>query len=367
MIKASYTLLILLSVAVSCRPTPANHKNNLVLQTSENAEFNKLNFILPKKNEILKIGSDVTFKVDYKDASVSPDSVQFLIDAFRIGSIRKTGESFVWNSKNCKTGSHIVSAIAYLAPNKKEQENIEIKLYPEKSAPIYTYKVIGTYPHDPVAYTQGLIYDKGDFIEGTGLKGQSSLRRVKIQTGEVIKSYKLPEDIFGEGVTSYENKIIQISWQDQVAFIYDKATFTLLNKINYPFKEGWGITYDGNNLIMSDGSSTLFFLDKDYFSEVSRIEVCDNHGPVTRLNELEYINGEVWANIYYTDTIARIDPKTGIIIGKIDMSGLLKQEDRKEDTNVLNGIAFDEQTKRIWVTGKNWPKLFQITIQQKSR
>jgi glutamine cyclotransferase len=231
----------------------------------------------------------------------------------------------------------------------------------------YTYKIVKAYPHDPSAYTQGLIFSDNYLFEGTGQYGQSTLRKVKLSSGEIMQVYNLPNEVFGEGIATFNDKIIQITWQEQVAFIFDKTSFRLLNKLYYPMKEGWGITFDGTYLIMSDGSANLYFLDKDYFTEVSRLEVCDNHGPVQRLNELEYIEGEVWANVYTTDTIVRINPKTGVITGKIDMSGLLKPEDRTSNVNVLNGIAYNSLTKQIFVTGKNWPKLFEINVFQKRR
>ena len=147
-----------------------------------------------------------------------------------------------------------------------------------------------------------------------------------------------------------------------MAFIYQKSDFKLLNRINYPMREGWGLTYDGTNLLMTDGSATLYFLDKDSLAEVSRLEVCDDKGLVQNLNELEYINGELWANVYQTDDILRIDPKTGVVLGRINMSGLLNSSDKKTGVDVLNGIAYDEKTGKIYVTGKNWPKLFEIQI-----
>lgn len=327
----------------------------------------KLSFKSPQNGQVIKVGQSVTFKADYTDPAKSPDSVQFQLDAIRVGAVKQIDQTLSWEAPYIKTGSHVISAVAYFSGTAQEQVNIQVKLYPGKAATRYSYKIVKTYPHDKEAYTQGLIYDNGEMIESTGLKGKSSLRKVKFETGEILKFYRLPDDIFGEGIASFDGKIVQISWQEQVAFLYDKASFTLINKFSYPFKEGWGLTFDGTNLIMSDGSSNLYFLDKEYFSELNRIEVCDENGPVDKLNELEYIDGEVWANIYYTDTIVRIDPKTGTILGKIDMSGLLKPEDRNSETNVLNGIAYDPQTKRIWVTGKNWPKLFQITVQQKGR
>jgi glutamine cyclotransferase len=185
-----------------------------------------------------------------------------------------------------------------------------------------------------------------------------------MNTGEIMQSVNLPAEFFGEGITSFDNKIIQLTWKEQVAFIYDKATFKLINKFNYPINEGWGITYNGNNLIMSDGSAHLYFLSKDDISVASQIEVCDDKGPVNKLNELEYIEGEIWANVWETDYIIRINPNNGEVTGKIDLSGLLKPEDKHPNIDVLNGIAYDPKSKHIIVTGKNWPKLFEITVYQ---
>jgi len=336
-----------------------------VLQDQSNISAGKLKLITPQPNQNYKIGQGIPLQSSYSDSTNRPDSIQFMVNGRRIGSVRKINDIFIWKSADAKAGISNVSAVAFKAAVSVEQENVSIKLYPGTPPAMYTYKVINTYPHKTDAYTQGLIFDNDEFIEGDGLYQESTLREVKIQTGEVLKEYNLPSDIFGEGITSFDDKIIQISWKEQVAFIYDRKTFRLITKMNYPIKEGWGITYNGTKLIMSDGSSIIYFLDKDYLTEVARIEVYDNHGPVEKLNELEYIEGEIWANVYTTDTIVRINPKTGVITGKIDMTGLLRPEDRTANTDVLNGIAYDPKTKRIWVTGKRWPKLFQIALQQK--
>ena len=367
LIKLSISLIILLSVGFSCQQKKSVQSKDTNDQGTEKLAPEKISFVSPKNGDVIKIGNAVKLQVQVLDTTAKPDSVQFLVDAIRVASLKKIDEPFKWTFQECKVGDHVISSIVYFSSGSKEQSNIEVKVYPAKQPILYGYKIISTYHHDDKAYTQGLLYDNGELIESTGLKGQSSLRRVKFQTGEILKLYNLPNDIFGEGIALFDNKILQISWQDQVAFLYDKPTFSLINKLSYPFKEGWGLTYDGKNLIMSDGSSNLYFLNKEDFTEISRVEVCDNKGPVQKLNELEYVDGEIWANIYYTDTIVRIDPKTGIILGKIDMSGLLKAEDQNAETNVLNGIAYDPSTKRIWVTGKNWPKLFQISIHQKDR
>ena len=225
-----------------------------------------------------------------------------------------------------------------------------------KVIPVYTYKVVNTYPHDRSAFTEGLVFEDGLLYEGTGLHGYSNLRSVKLETGEILQIRELPAQFFGEGVTIHGNKIIQLTWQSNIGFVYDKYSFKLLQEFNYP-DEGWGITHDGKYLIMSDGTETLHFLDPETLEEVNQIEVYANNIPVTRINELEYIQGEIYANIWQTDRIARIDPLTGQVIGWIDLEGILSPEDHSETIDVLNGIAYDAKNNRLFVTGKYWPKL----------
>ena len=227
--------------------------------------------------------------------------------------------------------------------------------------PLYTYKVVNTYPHDQSAFTEGLVFEDGVLYEGTGLNGYSNLRIVKLETGETLQIYELPPQFFGEGVTIYGNKIIQLTWKSHISFVYDKYSFKLMQDFNYP-DEGWGITHDGKHLIMSDGSSTLHFLDPETFKEIGQIEVSANDIPVTRINELEYIQGEIYANIWQTERIARINPLTGQVISWIDLKGILSPEDHSETVDVLNGIAYDAKNSRLFVTGKFWPKLFEIEL-----
>lgn len=224
----------------------------------------------------------------------------------------------------------------------------------------YTYRVVNEYPHDPNAWTQGLIYQNGVMYEGTGLYGRSSLRRVDLETGDVLQRYDLSDEYFGEGVTLFEDRLIQLTWKSRIGFVYDRDSFALLRDFHYP-TEGWGITHDGQRLIMSDGSSTLYFRDPETFEKIGRVEVFDDNGPVVRLNELEYIQGEVYANVWQTDRIARIDPETGRVTAWIDLTGLLSPEDLR-GADVLNGMAYDAGNDRLFVTGKLWPKLFQIEL-----
>jgi glutamine cyclotransferase len=227
--------------------------------------------------------------------------------------------------------------------------------------PVYSYYIVNTYPHDPDAFTQGLVFEDGVLYEGTGLLGHSTLRRVELETGDILQIHELSDQFFGEGITIYGERIIQLTWQSNSGFVYDKDSFELLQEFSYS-TEGWGITHDGTRLIMSDGTSTLHFLDPQTFAETGHVEVFDNDGPVTRLNELEYIQGEIYANVWQTDQIARIAPETGRVIGWVDLGGLLSAEDRTGPVDVLNGIAYDTQTDRLFVTGKLWPKLFEIEL-----
>jgi glutamine cyclotransferase len=231
----------------------------------------------------------------------------------------------------------------------------------QTSTAVYTYEIINVFPHDRGAFTQGLVFEEGLLYEGTGLRGASTLRKVELETGLVQQQYDLPEQYFGEGITVYGDKIVQLTWQSNIGFVYDKDEFSLLDTFNYP-TEGWGLTYDGERLIMSDGTPTLHFLDPDTFKEIGQVQVHYEHGPVGRLNELEYVDGQVLANVWTTDLIARIEPQTGQVTAWIDLSGLLEPEDRELGVDVLNGIAYDAENDRLLVTGKWWPKLFEIVL-----
>jgi glutamine cyclotransferase len=230
-----------------------------------------------------------------------------------------------------------------------------------ETPPVYSYTIINTYPHDRQAFTQGLVFDQGIVYEGTGLRGRSSVRRVDLTTGRVLQLRALPAPFFGEGITVFGPHLIQLTWQSKVGFVYDKTHFTLLRQFTYP-TEGWGITHNDQHLIMSDGTSVLYFLDPETLSETGQLHVRDDQGPVERLNELEYVQGSIYANIWQTDRIARIDPESGQVTAWIDLTGLLPLEDRVERVDVLNGIAYDAAQDRLFVTGKLWPKLFEIRI-----
>ena len=228
--------------------------------------------------------------------------------------------------------------------------------------PVYSYSIIQTYPHDPSAFTQGLTFDnQGNLIESTGLNGASSLRRVNLVDGQILQQIKLPEEYFGEGITIVNNKIIQLTWQNKIGFIYNKETFEKLGEFTYN-TEGWGLTYDNTHLIMSDGTSKLYFLDTNTYQTINSISVYDGKGFVENLNELEYINGTIYANIWHSSKIAIINPTTGQVEAYIDLEETAQPYTTKDPEAVLNGIAYNAQTKQLYITGKNWSNLYEIAI-----
>lgn len=231
----------------------------------------------------------------------------------------------------------------------------------DSAAVWYDYRVVNVYPHDPGAFTQGLLFRDGQLYESTGLYGQSSLRRVRLDSGEVIRQRLLDPGYFGEGLTDWGNRLVQLTWRSNTGFIYDIDSFALLGTFSYP-GEGWGLTNDGRHLIMSDGTAELRFLDPETFEERRRVTVTDDGQPVENLNELALINGEVFANVWQRDEIVIIDPDSGKVTGWIDMRGLLPPAERAR-VDVLNGIAYDADGDRLFVTGKFWPSLFEIRLE----
>jgi glutaminyl-peptide cyclotransferase len=230
------------------------------------------------------------------------------------------------------------------------------------AVPVYGFEVVHVYPHDANAFTEGLFYRDGYLYESTGLEGHSSVRKVRLETGKVVDGATLPPDLFGEGITSWDDRLIGLTWKTQVGYVLDIGTLAVRGQFNYP-GEGWGLTHDDRQLIMSDGTAQLRFLDPSTLHELRRVTVTAGGKPVTQINELEWVEGEVYANIWQTDRIARIDPRTGNVVGWIDLAGLLPKKDYVPDrTDVLNGIAYDAAGKRLFVTGKLWPKLFEIKV-----
>ncbi len=232
---------------------------------------------------------------------------------------------------------------------------------PRATVPLYGYEVVNAWPHDTQAYTQGLVFQDGHLLESTGQEGRSSLRRVEPETGNIIKKVMVPAPYFAEGITLLHGKVYQLTWEHQVGFIYDASTLEKTGEFKYQ-GEGWGLATDGSSLILSDGSNRIRFINPDNFQVVKTISVLDGGRPVNNLNELEYIQGEIFANIWHHEGIARIDPQTGRVVGWIDLRGLLRANEVSDPEAVLNGIAYDQSSDRLFITGKLWPKLFEIRL-----
>ncbi len=224
-----------------------------------------------------------------------------------------------------------------------------------------TYRIVHTYPHDPHAFTQGLVYVDGHLYESTGLRGKSSLRMVDLETGRVLQQQTVDAQYFAEGLTTWGSSLIQLTWESHIALVYDRFSFRPLRTFHYS-GEGWGLTEDGKSLILSDGTPALRFFNPAAFRQVRQVTVKDHGKPVSDLNELEYIHGQIYANIWHSDRIARISPLNGKVLGWIDLKGLLPDSERTDPEAVLNGIAYDAEHNRLFVTGKLWPKLFEIEV-----
>jgi glutaminyl-peptide cyclotransferase len=232
----------------------------------------------------------------------------------------------------------------------------------KKPIPTYTYTVVRTYPHDSAAFTQGLFYLNGFLYESTGLEGHSTVRKVELASGKVLQKVDLPAALFGEGITFWDDRLLSLTWKDHFGYVFDLKTFTQKERYSYE-GEGWGLTRNDREIILSDGTADLRFLNPQSLLETHRVHVTANGKPIDQLNELEWVKGEVFANIWQTDKIARINPVSGKVVGWIDLTGLLPTGDRQPGyTDVLNGIAYDAATDRLFVTGKLWPKLFEIRL-----
>jgi glutamine cyclotransferase len=231
----------------------------------------------------------------------------------------------------------------------------------DKHARQVSYEVVNSYPHDPTSFTQGFLWRDGGFYESIGLYGQSKMRRLEFPSGKVLKEIRVAAELFAEGLALVDNRLIQLTWKSHSGFVYDMETFRLLQDFSYD-TEGWGLTYDGKNLILSDGSSDLFYLDPQTFKLIRKLRVTMNGAAIPEINELEFIDGEIWANVWQTDLILRIDPSTGQVTSFLDLKGILAPSDRTGREDVLNGIAYDSAGKRIFVTGKLWPRIFEIKL-----
>lgn len=331
----------------------------------EQSEVGKSKIVKPLMNQRIKIGENVQIILEASDGSSGIDSAIFFVEDKKVGTSNSKPFFCNWNVANVKAGRNDIKIQVFYENKTRGTNNLSVVVLPGQKPVQISYQVLNVYPHDIHAYTQGLIYENGYLYEGTGQNNESSLRKVDIKTGEPLRILNLPGEIFGEGITIFGDKIYQLTYKSQVGFVYDKESFERLQKVYYENKEGWGLTQDGTQLIMSDGSNMIYFMDPEYFTEIGRLEVYDENGPVERLNELEYIDGKIYANIYGSDMIVIIDPGSGIVIATANFSGILPEKDKHSRIDVFNGIAFNPDHQSIYVTGKYWPKLFEIKLLEK--
>jgi glutamine cyclotransferase len=340
-------------------PKPSNQTSE-VKQTGYSASLIKM--ISPAEDAEYTLKDQIKVALSPESKENSFDSVKVFFDGKAVTVLTSAPwECLVGSSVTCLTGRKSVKAVAY-SKEKTQSVTRFVIIYSDVAPKRYSYKLIHTYPHDSEAFTQGLFFDNGVLYEGTGQETGSSLREVELETGKVLRQHNLESSLFGEGITLYKDRIYQVTWTSKVGFVYNKADFKLINKIFYQ-TQGWGLTTINDKIVMSDGSNVLYFFEPEMFDVVSRIEVYDNEKKVDQLNELEYIDGEIWANIWQTDLIARIDPLTGKVNSYMDMSMIFPDSKRSEvNADVLNGIAWDARGGRIFITGKRWPKLYEIKV-----
>ncbi|EOR96003.1 Glutamine cyclotransferase [Arcticibacter svalbardensis MN12-7] len=324
-------------------------------------------FVLPEEGSTLKQGHDLNLKLSAETGSF--DSVRYLLDTTYLGTKIDTS-SFRSKTDSLSLGIKVITARVFKNGEFKETTT-NIVLLPAKDPVNYSFEVLHTFPHDTSSYTQGLEFHEGNFYESAGGNatdgiGISSLRKVEPTTGKVLKSLDMPENVFAEGLTLVDDKLIQLTWQNRIGIVYEKDSFKKVKEFPYQSSpEGWGLCFDGKRLYKSDGTNRIYFLNKDTYQEEGYIEVYDQNGAVNELNELEWIDGQLYANVYQKDRIVIIDPQTGAVVGDVNMSGLLPAKDHFENTDVLNGIAWDANGKRLFVTGKKWNTLFQIKLVEK--
>jgi glutamine cyclotransferase len=357
--------IFLLTWTVSCSGRPGNVKevgNSVLPEVNEAASSKLISILAPAENTGFKLNQPVKLSLGLADKKTAPDSVTIYFNGNFVKSLKSAPwEYSIPSSFTDHTGRKSLKVTAFTGGKQQNSVTRFMIIYSDVIPKKLGYKVIHTYPHNRDAFTQGLVFDNGVFFEGTGQETGSTLREVDPETGRVMRQLNLDDSLFGEGITLFHDRIYQVTWKNEVGFVYEKSDFKLINKIFYS-TEGWGLTTINNKIVMSDGSNILYFNEPEMFTVVSKIEVYDNEKKVDQLNELEYINGEIWANIWMTDLIARIDPVSGKVLSYIDLKDLLPKSDRNAETDVLNGIAYDSATKRIFVTGKRWPKLFEIKV-----
>jgi glutamine cyclotransferase len=367
--KYLITILVfmLLAWTISCSGRAGNRDEGKAAAAAqppkgEEAALTLVKLVTPAENTECVLNKTIEVEIELVFKNRIPDSVAVYFDSKAVKTLKaEPWKCNVPGNMVTGTGRKALKVIAYKDGKLQKPLTRFLVVYSDVVPQVNKYKVVNSYPHDKRAFTQGLFFDSGSLYESTGQETESSLRQVEITTGRVLRQLNIDASLFGEGITLCNGRIFQVTWRSKVGFVYEKETFKQVNKIYYP-TEGWGLTTIGDRIVMSDGTNILYFYEPEMFTSVSRIEVFDNEKKIDSLNELEYINGEIWANIWMEDRIARIDPVSGKVKAYIDLTGIFPQNERNPEAEVLNGIAYDPASKRIFVTGKRWAKLYEIRV-----
>lgn len=354
--------ILLHACILSCSGRPESKSRTPVDTVVTEPPLRIISMASPDVDAVYKLKDRIEVIIVNEKEHDQPDSVMVYFDGQIVEALKSAPwECHIPSSFTVSTGRKPVKAVAYKSRRSQVITRFVI-LHSDIAPGKHGFKVVRTFPHDVHAFTQGLFYKDGLLYEGTGQEAGSTLREVELETGKILRQLNLDPALFGEGITLFNDLIYQVTWRNKVGFVYDRSTFNVVKRIYYQ-SEAWGLTTVDNRIVMSDGSNILYFFEPDMFTVVSRLEVYDNEKKVDQINELEYINGEIWANIWQTDLIARIDPHTGRVNSFIDLTALFPERERMAiDADVLNGIAYDAENDRIFVTGKKWPKLYEIRI-----
>ena len=323
---------------------------------------------IAQKNKKHIVGEKITVNLQTKIKDGSLNRTELFLDGKSIFTSKKVECSFDIETSNLPVGTHILKSISTTDNDITGENYSDFLLLSDITPQKFGYVVNKSYPHSNAWFTEGLEIQNGFLYEGTGQEGSSALYKTDLSTWKIIKEYKLENQYFGEGITILNGKLYQLTYKTQIGFVRNPDTFELIKTWPYKNEQGWGLTNDGKSLIMSDGTEFITFIDPESLKEIKKIQVCNQKGVLKNINELEYINGEIWANVWTTDMIIKIDPKTGKIVAEIDLKGLLPSGliNQKIPIDVLNGIAYDHEKNKIYVTGKYWPKIFEIELIKQS-
>ncbi|MBE9468610.1 MAG: glutaminyl-peptide cyclotransferase [Bacteroidetes bacterium] len=360
-------LVFVISIFFSCADKKSNKKldNNKSVKNEIPVETNKVSdvteLILKNRTQKQLIGDVINAEIIFKNKTHKIDSIEWFLDNKKISTLVKKPYSFNFATNKLSVGFHSIKTISFISDKSKDTKELKLFFVSDVVPKKITYKILNTFTHDSKAYTQGFVYDNGYFFEGTGQYGESTLRKVNAETGDLVESLNLPSDVFGEGIVLFNNQIFQLTWQSLICYVYDRESFKLLHKFNYQ-TEGWGITTDSENLIMSDGTSTIYYLEPEFFTKLKQFQVCDNNTAISNINELEYVNGFIYANVWQTNNIIKIDPTNGKVVAVINCKKLVPKEYIGSQDNVLNGIAYNSVKNTFYVTGKRWPVIYEIEL-----